>query len=506
MNETKTSETSKMPKHPNVEISVKNFGPIAEATIDLRPLTVFVGPSNTGKTYFSTLIYALHGISEGFSRFPSRFLLKILPALFQLETARTKKETRAVVEDLHKTQQQISVEDLSRRIQNKQQSRPLLKLSDLPQQTRAEVQSTIKDQEIFKNELKRCFDLNTIEELIQLTSNQHNEMNVALRICEENKHLWYLNAKVFKSGITIDSLINEDVALCIDHRTGRKEILGPDDITFVLGAQSRKFKKERFYLPAARSGIMQSHRVIASSLVERATRGGLTPLEVPTFSGIVADFMQQLILYKESEAPDKGMKHLAEAIESDILAGQILLKPTPSGYPEFLYQPQEIGEEVRLTRAASMVSELAPVVLFLRGGICPGDTLIIEEPEAHLHPGAQTEIALTLAGLVRAGVRIVVTTHSDWLLKEIANLIRIGELKRKGVQKVEKMAPAHWLLPEEVGTWWFQKDGIVKHIPFDPTEGIEPKDYEDVADKLYDRSVNLQDLLEEVDREDNEWD
>ena len=52
-----------------------------------------------------------------------------------------------------------------------------------------------------------------------------------------------------------------------------------------------RYKEKRYYLPAARSGIMQSHRVIASSLVERATRGGLTPLEVPTFSGIVADFM-----------------------------------------------------------------------------------------------------------------------------------------------------------------------------------------------------------------------
>ena len=36
----------------------------------------------------------------------------------------------------------------------------------------------------------------------------------------------------------------------------------------------------------------------------------------------------------------------------------------------------------------------------------------------------------------------------------------------------------------------------VKQIPFDRTEGVEPKDYEDVAYKLYDRSVNLQDLLE----------
>ena len=57
-------------QHPNVEIAVKNFGPIAEANIDLRPLTVFVGPSNTGKTYFATLVYALHGVLAGFPRYP----------------------------------------------------------------------------------------------------------------------------------------------------------------------------------------------------------------------------------------------------------------------------------------------------------------------------------------------------------------------------------------------------------------------------------------------------
>ena len=41
-------------------INVKNFGPIEKAEIDLRPLTVFVGESNTGKTYLAALIYALH--------------------------------------------------------------------------------------------------------------------------------------------------------------------------------------------------------------------------------------------------------------------------------------------------------------------------------------------------------------------------------------------------------------------------------------------------------------
>ncbi len=43
-----------------LELTVSNFGPIAEASIQLRPMSVFVGPSNTGKPYMAVLIYALH--------------------------------------------------------------------------------------------------------------------------------------------------------------------------------------------------------------------------------------------------------------------------------------------------------------------------------------------------------------------------------------------------------------------------------------------------------------
>ena len=49
-----------MDEQENLKLSVTNFGPIAKADIDLRPLTVFVGPSNTGKSYLAILIYALH--------------------------------------------------------------------------------------------------------------------------------------------------------------------------------------------------------------------------------------------------------------------------------------------------------------------------------------------------------------------------------------------------------------------------------------------------------------
>ena len=49
-----------LPARDTLEIEVTDFGPIVEAKVDLRPLTVFIGPSNTGKSYLAILIYALH--------------------------------------------------------------------------------------------------------------------------------------------------------------------------------------------------------------------------------------------------------------------------------------------------------------------------------------------------------------------------------------------------------------------------------------------------------------
>ena len=142
-----------------------------------------------------------------------------------------------------------------------------------------------------------------------------------------------------------------------------------------------------------------------------------------------------------------------------------------------------------------MVSELAPLVLLLRSGIKPGDTLIIEEPEAHLHPGAQTDIAITLARLVRAGVRVIVTTHSDWLLEQIGNLILEGELEK---QVGETEVPPVFLHKEQVGCWHFQKNGRIEEIAYNRMDGIEPQEYADIAESLYNRSAELHNRLEEL--------
>ncbi len=227
---------------------------------------------------------------------------------------------------------------------------------------------------------------------------------------------------------------------------------------------------------------------MASSLMERATRSDSSG--IPTLSSVIVDFMKHLPIYEENKKSNDAIFAIADVLETKVLAGKIIARPLLSGYPEFFYQPHGMTEEIRLSQSSSMVSELAPLVLYLRSLVQPGDTLIIEEPEAHLHPGAQADMAVILARLVRAGVKVIITTHSDWLLQEIGNLILEGLIEDKTDE------PASWLLPEEVGAWHFQKEKPVKEIAFHPRRGFSPKDYHDVAEGLYNRSVNLQQKYE----------
>ena len=190
-----------------------------------------------------------------------------------------------------------------------------------------------------------------------------------------------------------------------------------------------------FYLPADRTGVMHAHSVVVSAMIGSAPMTGLRPAtDTPMLSGVLADFLQQLIeldnpFYHLGRSQRKSRHDLGKKIEEGILGGSVrVTKSKTIGYPHFTYQPIGWKDALPLMNASSMVSEVAPLVLYLRYWVEPGDVLIIEEPESHLHPAMQVEFTRQLAALVQAGVRVIITTHSEWVLEELANIVRRSEL------------------------------------------------------------------------------
>ena len=474
---------------PEIRIAVRNFGPISEGGIDLRPLTIFVGPSNTGKTYLAVLIYALHRVLGGFPKFPPviDYLFRDPPSIL--------KRVESVIDKLDPASKES-------------------RFFDLDEEDRGVIQSFLTESEHLgsdlKDQLERCFGLESVSDLIRM-SGAGNEARVSLEIGESAEIPWNFHLDISASGIHTDGRI-EDFDLnriSATFEEAADKIFSAKTISGLIANFSDFFEKARppgaYYLPADRSGIMHSHRIIASSLIQHAVRADFAP---PSFSGVMADFMQQLIHYEEPSShadvrpPQSPMDEIADAMERRTLGGSIRpVTPLPGGYPEFVYRPSKAERDIRLNRASSMVSELAPVVLLVRGGVRAGDTLFIDEPEAHLHPAAQAEMAAFLARLVRAGVRVVITTHSDWLLHEIGNLMRAGALS-EATGESEPDSDG-FLRPGDVGVWLFHREGdaegsTIREIPFDSVEGVQPGDYEDVAEQLYNRSADLQNRLEEA--------
>ena len=108
---------------------------------------------------------------------------------------------------------------------------------------------------------------------------------------------------------------------------------------------------------------------------------------------MIGDFLEQIVqLQGTRRIVKRNIRRVAEQLETDLLEGKIEVKrPTPEAYPEFLYRPDQAEEALRMSHSSAMVSELAPLVLFLRGVVRQGDLLIIEEPESHLHPGCTNQ-------------------------------------------------------------------------------------------------------------------
>jgi hypothetical protein len=127
--------------------------------------------------------------------------------------------------------------------------------------------------------------------------------------------------------------------------------------------------------------------------------------------------------------------YLAEELEQQILKGKI--RVSPGG--EVKYIPgdaQDVKLEIHLT--GSLVKALSNIVFYLRHLAARGDWIVIDEPELNLHPDNQRMMARFFGRLVNEGFKVLISTHSDYIVREINNLIMLSQDHEKTDQLIHR--------------------------------------------------------------------
>lgn len=210
------------------------------------------------------------------------------------------------------------------------------------------------------------------------------------------------------------------------------------------------------YLPASRSGLYQALSAFGQIIAELSkSRSFLSSkVELPGISGQLSDYFIKLTSIKASEPNlDETFSKVATRIEESVLNGKIEYDFKEK---KLYYRPT--GTELRLDLSAtsSMVSETAPIVAYIRHIIAWNTAattlttklrrtrigphkplkkiLIIEEPEAHLHPANQIKMTQIYTDLANIGVNIVMTSHSNYVFNKLSNLVIEKKLAANDVQ------------------------------------------------------------------------
>ena len=509
-----------------LQLTVSNLGPIAKAEIDLRPLTVFVGPSNTGKSYLAILIYALHRFFGGYTGIRHIGIRRMYPISRRRVWEQQPIDgdnVRNFADWIRGVLVQVETENLS-------DGHPVQLPDFIVSMVRPLFSDLNNSSDVLVEEIGRSFGIEDTARLIRHGNRDGAKITLKRPTSETPGRV-----KPFECKITLKKTKNEkavisvleETPLYIKPHTGRTKLVlsrGLDVVNSLGSGDDDRGRREieyfirefsslifsdlvsplsnaAHYLPADRTGVMHAHRVVVASLIERAPRAGLrrdSPL--PALSGVLADFLENLVGLGDLPRRRRSNKtNLAASLEQQILKGEIQSKDSETGYPMFSYQPQGWKEDLPMMNASSMVSELAPVVLYLRHIVQSGDVLIIEEPESHLHPAMQVEFIRQLAAVVHAGVHVMLTTHSEWVLDELANLVRLSELpkaRRKGI------AGADFALSrDQVGVWLFEpkqkpKGSVVKEIPCDVEYGGFRSGFDEVAIGTYNDHADISNRVE----------
>ena len=409
----------------------KNIGPINEAELELGDLTIVAGQNNTGKTY---LAYTLYGLSKWVTKsYIGGYLLD--EAIDRALSIKMKDVATRLIEDgLYK--RKPSRDDLN------------------------------EDRQAVASMLGRTFSESGIAEVFSSPQDEFEQASVEVSFESEFPSTPYREGLRYPNGVVLIEYEDENLTFSIK-RPGKShshERMFIEET--VLSCYTNFLLMEfpnPFILSAERFGISLFYKELdftKNRLVEMLQKMSdeKTGDRFSPYIFIDKNASRYALPIKDNIDYTRDIPNIIRrrsALENGDLYKSV--KKIMGGFyksdkNDIRFVSIKRGEErfdIPLYMASSSARGLSDLYFYLRHQVKSNQLLIIDEPESHLDTQNQIMLARMLSQFVGSGIKVLITTHSDYILKEINNLIMLNSsfegkeelIKKLKYKSCESLAP-----------------------------------------------------------------
>lgn len=408
-----------------MKFEFENLGLLDEARLELADLTLICGENNTGKTYAT---YAVYGFLRSWRRLLQIVLAQEIEAIAKTEGAYKfdlyemfHGKTNDYLSKLSAKYISLLPKVFAANANYFERVKVLVSIDKEPNFRQAPFQRTIKDGPAGK--------------VLATLSKTAGSPILELLIADD---AWLRSPFSGLSQFVADAIAEIVFA----------PLLPDAHISSAERTGAAIFRRE---LDVARTRMLEALNTIDSKelkknpfrLLEQMDAGYAWPVQDNV------DFVRQLEDIDKQVGPlAAGTPELLHAFDSIIGGSYKVIKDQG-----LVYQPKGSGKpRFSMNESSSCIRALLDVGFYLRCKAKAGDIFLIDEPELNLHPRNQLAFARLVARMVNAGVRVFITTHSDYLIKEFNTLIMLAQKTPHtlAMQKTHGYANEELLSPNRV--------------------------------------------------------
>mgnify|MGYP003457640643 FL=1 len=169
--------------------------------------------------------------------------------------------------------------------------------------------------------------------------------------------------------------------------------------------------------------IFGNYQMLDSTFVLPPSRGPILTEQIIPTTVMYSEFLNDMAgLNRIKPRPDTASEIVLELFRT-ILEGEVDKEETT-----YIYTTNDASMPV--SAAAASIREIAPLQILAKKQDVSRCAILVEEPEAHLHPLKQRMMADIIGALSHNGAIMQITTHSDYFLRRLNELIMFAKAKK----------------------------------------------------------------------------